>query len=58
MGYPVLIKAVHGGGGKGMRIVDSSAQFLELLGAAKREVYINTFPAPYTSGPPKLSCLV
>ncbi len=37
MGYPVLLKAVMGGGGKGMRIVTESASFLENLDACKRE---------------------
>jgi acetyl/propionyl-CoA carboxylase alpha subunit len=37
IGYPVLIKAVAGGGGKGMRKVERAADFAEALGAAKRE---------------------
>lgn len=37
MGYPVLIKAVLGGGGKGMRIVRSADEFLEALESARRE---------------------
>lgn len=37
MGYPVLLKAVAGGGGKGMRQVHSAAEFAEALAAAKRE---------------------
>lgn len=35
--YPIMIKAVMGGGGKGMRIVKSRAQLEEMLLAAKRE---------------------
>ena len=35
--YPVLIKAVRGGGGKGMRIVHSSSEFMDMLESAKRE---------------------
>ncbi len=31
IGYPVLIKAVHGGGGKGIQVVESSAEFFELF---------------------------
>lgn len=30
IGYPVLIKAVHGGGGKGIQVVESASQFREL----------------------------
>jgi len=37
LGYPVLIKAAAGGGGKGMRRVDRHADFDEALSAAKRE---------------------
>lgn len=37
MGYPVLLKAVAGGGGKGMRQVWASDEFDEALAAAKRE---------------------
>ena len=37
VGYPVLIKAVAGGGGRGMRIVQSSADLAEAVVAARRE---------------------
>ena len=37
IGYPVLIKAVAGGGGKGMRRVDAAGDFLDALGSCKRE---------------------
>jgi 3-methylcrotonyl-CoA carboxylase alpha subunit len=37
IGYPVLIKAVAGGGGKGMRRVDASEDFAEALQSCKRE---------------------
>ncbi|SFI51716.1 3-methylcrotonoyl-CoA carboxylase, alpha subunit [Phyllobacterium sp. CL33Tsu] len=37
IGYPVLIKARAGGGGKGMRKVDSPDDFAEALGSARRE---------------------
>src|SRR3954471_983621 len=37
VGYPVLIKAVAGGGGKGMRRVDETGQFDDALDSAKRE---------------------
>uniref|UniRef100_A0A8C5D1F2 Uncharacterized protein n=1 Tax=Gadus morhua TaxID=8049 RepID=A0A8C5D1F2_GADMO len=37
IGYPVMIKAVRGGGGKGMRIARTDADFLEQLESARRE---------------------
>ena len=37
MGYPVLIKASAGGGGKGMRIVTQSKDFIAALASCKRE---------------------
>ncbi|WP_066794454.1 acetyl/propionyl/methylcrotonyl-CoA carboxylase subunit alpha [Sphingomonas soli] len=37
IGYPVLIKAVAGGGGKGMRRVDAAQQFGEMLQSCQRE---------------------
>ncbi|MDO5053618.1 MAG: biotin carboxylase N-terminal domain-containing protein, partial [Pseudoclavibacter sp.] len=37
IGFPVFIKAVAGGGGRGMRRVDDPARFPDELGAAMRE---------------------
>jgi 3-methylcrotonyl-CoA carboxylase alpha subunit len=37
VGYPVLIKAVAGGGGKGMRRVDDPADFAAALSSCRRE---------------------
>lgn len=37
IGFPVLIKAVKGGGGKGMKIATSSRDFREQLESAQRE---------------------
>jgi acetyl/propionyl-CoA carboxylase alpha subunit len=37
IGYPVLIKAVAGGGGKGMRKVDRAEDFAVALSSARRE---------------------
>ena len=37
IGFPVLIKAVAGGGGKGMRRVNAAGEFQELLASCKRE---------------------
>lgn len=42
IGYPVLIKATAGGGGKGMRVVESEGEFSEALNSAKREA-LNSF---------------
>ena len=37
IGYPVLIKAVAGGGGKGMRLVEKPADFMDALASARAE---------------------
>jgi 3-methylcrotonyl-CoA carboxylase alpha subunit len=37
IGYPVLIKAVAGGGGKGMRKVATTAEFMDALASARGE---------------------
>jgi 3-methylcrotonyl-CoA carboxylase alpha subunit len=37
IGYPVLIKAVAGGGGKGMRLVEKAADFADALASCQRE---------------------
>lgn len=37
VGYPLMIKAAHGGGGKGMRIVREAAAFAENLASCQRE---------------------
>ena len=42
IGYPVLIKASAGGGGKGMRVVEKSTEFAAALESCKREA-INAF---------------
>ena len=42
IGYPVLIKASAGGGGKGMRLVEKSEDFAASLESCKREA-INSF---------------
>jgi 3-methylcrotonyl-CoA carboxylase alpha subunit len=42
IGYPVLVKAAAGGGGKGMRVVNSEAGLLEAIETARREA-LNSF---------------
>jgi 3-methylcrotonyl-CoA carboxylase alpha subunit len=42
IGYPVLIKASAGGGGKGMRAVEKAEDFADALAGCKREA-INSF---------------
>ena len=42
IGYPVLIKASAGGGGKGMRVVERAADFDAALASCKREA-VNSF---------------
>ncbi|MCL4105877.1 UNVERIFIED_CONTAM: hypothetical protein GTU68_012515 [Idotea baltica] len=42
IGYPVLLKATAGGGGKGMRVVEKSESLAEAFAAAKREA-MNSF---------------
>jgi pyruvate carboxylase len=37
VGYPLMLKASWGGGGRGMRVVEGEAQLAELLAAARRE---------------------
>jgi len=37
IGYPVLIKATAGGGGKGMKVVERAADFAAALASAQRE---------------------
>ena len=41
-GYPVIIKAAAGGGGKGMRVVHSARELEEAVSAARREA-LNAF---------------
>ena len=40
-GYPVLIKAASGGGGKGMKVVRSAAEFAEAFSTARAEAKAN-----------------
>ena len=42
IGYPVLVKASAGGGGKGMRVVNSESELSEGLESARREA-LNSF---------------
>ncbi|MDY4574660.1 MAG: acetyl-CoA carboxylase biotin carboxylase subunit [Intestinibacter sp.] len=42
MGYPVIVKASSGGGGKGMRIIENSTEFIEGFNVAQGES-VNAF---------------
>jgi acetyl-CoA carboxylase biotin carboxylase subunit len=42
IGYPALVKAAAGGGGKGLRVVHSAAEMAEAVAAARREA-LNAF---------------
>jgi pyruvate carboxylase len=37
IGYPLMLKASWGGGGRGMRVVEAEAQLAEMVAAARRE---------------------
>ena len=37
IGFPIMIKAVRGGGGKGMRIAFEESEFVDQLNSARRE---------------------
>jgi acetyl-CoA carboxylase biotin carboxylase subunit len=41
MGFPVIIKAASGGGGKGMQVVERSEDFIEKFNTARREAAAN-----------------
>ena len=43
IGYPVLIKAVAGGGGKGMRLVERPEDFADALASCRREAAASSF---------------
>ncbi|MBT7616729.1 MAG: ATP-grasp domain-containing protein, partial [Calditrichaeota bacterium] len=62
IGYPVLIKAAMGGGGKGMRVVRAEEDLIDSMNAAKREalsgfgddeVYLEKFIDAYLNSYPK-----
>ena len=41
IGFPVLIKAVMGGGGKGMRVVEEEGKFIDSLDSCRREAEVS-----------------
>ena len=44
IGFPILVKASAGGGGKGMRIVETQSQLKDAIAAAKREARKSSIP--------------
>lgn len=38
IGFPIVIKALHGGGGRGVRVVRTEKHFVEALNSAQREI--------------------
>lgn len=56
LGFPVLIKATAGGGGRGMKIVENPSDFVRLFEQCKREVQIafgdpNVYVEKYVKNP-------
>ncbi|MDZ4688822.1 MAG: pyruvate carboxylase, partial [Planctomycetaceae bacterium] len=45
LGYPIILKAAKGGGGRGMRVVQAADQFADAFGQAQRES-LNAFGSP------------
>jgi acetyl-CoA carboxylase biotin carboxylase subunit len=41
IGYPVLIKAAGGGGGKGMKVANAPGELIDMMNLAKREAMAN-----------------
>ena len=41
VGYPILIKAAHGGGGRGMRNVDKEEDLEEAISMTKNEAQLS-----------------
>ena len=41
IGFPILLKAANGGGGKGMRIIDDGSDFFNSLNSSRREILNN-----------------
>ena len=45
LGFPIILKAAHGGGGRGMRVVNDPKEFESLFEAARRES-VTAFGSP------------
>ncbi len=61
LGYPIILKAAHGGGGRGMRVVHQEADFVDNYETARRESLVafnspDIFIEKFISRPGTLRC--
>jgi len=55
IGFPVIIKAAAGGGGKGMRVARDAEEFLRSFGLARSEALMETFAPRQAAAKPSTS---